>query len=86
MPEITIDDLDNLRHMLGMDPRKSRKHWFYRNYFSAPCDHASMNRLELAGWVFSVEYSGGRLFFATEPGMMAVGLTKREIAKIKETR
>ena len=72
---ITVDDLDNLRHMLGVSDRTPRG---YRNYFVAGGkDVESMERLRAAGFV--VKNDGYRMsadpcYHATAEGAKAVGL------------
>lgn len=72
----TADDLDNLRHMLGVSERCRRG---YRNFFVAGGDDvASMERLRAAGWVIRNEryrLSDGPCYHATLEGARAVGLT-----------
>lgn len=73
--QITVDDLDNLRHMLGVTA-KSRKG--YRNYFVADGkDVDSMERLRVAGFVFknaAYTLSDAPCYHATLDGAKAVGL------------
>ena len=73
--DITIDDLDNLRHMLGVGPRQPRG---YRNYFVAGGkDVESMERLRVAGLVVKNEHyraSADPCYHATLDGAKAVGL------------
>lgn len=72
---ITADDLDNLRHMLGVSDRCRRG---YRNYFVAGGDDvASMERLRAAGFVVRNEQYGlsdDSCYHATIEGARAVGL------------
>ncbi len=71
-----VNDLDNLRHMLGISSHRARKHWCYRNYFNAgDCDKPSMERLVVLGLAeqFRPDY-----WRATEAGCKAVGLTEKE--------
>jgi hypothetical protein len=79
--EHLIEDLENLRHMLGVRSDKARKHWCYRNHFNSNpgCDHyASMQRLVARG--FAVEHRKD-YFSATLHGCMAIGLTAKETHK-----
>jgi hypothetical protein len=79
--EHLLQDLENLRHMLGVRNDKARKHWCYRNHFnsSPECDHyASMQRLVAAG--LAVEYRPD-YFSATLHGCTAIGLTTKETNK-----
>lgn len=73
---ITADDLDNLRHMLGVSERCWRG---YRNYFVAGGDDVgSMERLLGAGFVVKNEryrLSADPCYHATIDGARAVGLT-----------
>ena len=72
---ITVDDLDNLRHMLGVSEKTPRG---YRNYFVAgAADVPSMERLRAAGWVIKNEaywLSSDPCYHATTEGARAVGL------------
>jgi hypothetical protein len=79
--EHLLQDLENLRHMLGVRNDVPRKRWCYRNYFNSNpgCDHyASMQRLVAAG--LAVEYRPD-YFSATLHGCMAIGLTAKETNK-----
>lgn len=73
--KITTDDLDNVRHMLGVSDRCRRG---YRNYFVAGGDDvASMERLRAAGFVVKNEgykASSDPCYHATIEGARAVGL------------
>ena len=73
--QITADDLDNLRHMLGVSERCRRG---YRNYFVAGSkDVASMERLCAAGFAIKNEQyklSADPCYHATLDGARAVGL------------
>lgn len=72
---ITADDLDNLRHMLGVNDRSPRG---YRNYFIAGGrDIESMERLRACGFVVRSErygLSADFCYHATIEGARAVGL------------
>ena len=72
---ITADDLDNLRHMLGVSDRNRRG---YRNYFVAGSDNVqSMERLRAAGFAVRNEryqLSADPCYHATIEGARAVGL------------
>lgn len=73
--QITVDDLDNLRHMLGVSERNRRG---YRNYFVAGgADVDSMERLRGAGFVVKNDHyklSDAPCYHATIEGAKAVGL------------
>lgn len=77
MGMITADDLDNVRHMLGVSERCRRG---YRNYFVAGgADVASMERLCAAGFVIQnkqYKLSADPCYHATVEGARAVGLTR----------
>ena len=72
---ITADDLDNLRHMLGVNEKCRRG---YRNYFVAGGkDVASMERLVAAGFAVKNDryaLSDAPCYHATAEGARAVGL------------
>lgn len=71
------NDLDNLRHMLGVSDRHRRG---YRNYFVAGGDDVnSMERLRAAGLVVKNErygLSSDPCYHATIEGARAVGLER----------
>ena len=76
--QITVADLDNLRHMLGVSDRCRRG---YRNHFVAGgSDVNSMERLRAAGFVVKNErihsdLTGGMpCYHATIDGARAIGL------------
>jgi cytosine/adenosine deaminase-related metal-dependent hydrolase len=73
--QITVDDLDNLRHTLGVSDKHRRG---YRNYFVAGGkDVDSMERLRAAGFVIKNErygLSADPCYHATIEGAKAVGL------------
>lgn len=72
---ITVDDLDNLRHMLGVSEQHRRG---YRNYFVAGgSDVASMERLCAAGFAVKDErykLSADPCYHATVEGARVIGL------------
>ena len=70
---LTFEDMDRLRHMLGVDPRRPAKCWGFRNYYDVGDDAAvaSMNRLAACGWVEHVKDS---IWIATLEGCRAAGL------------
>lgn len=74
-----LQDLEKLRHMLGVDAHRPRRQWAYRNYFNAAgSDVASMERLVALG--FAQQYRPD-YWRATEAGCKAVGLTEKETRK-----
>jgi hypothetical protein len=77
MATVTSEDLDNVRHMLGVSER-CRRGW--RNYFVAGGDDvASMERLRAAGLVVKNErysLSADPCYHATLEGARAIGLKR----------
>jgi len=76
--EITEDDMDSLRHMLGVRTHEKKRTWGYRNYFAAGAGSiASMERLVVAGYVTRGRATDSMTYYhATEAGMDAIGLSK----------
>ena len=71
---ITAEDVDDLRHMLGVSERTPRG---YRNYYVAAPEHPGMARLLSAGLVVKNEryrLSEDECFNATLAGARLVGL------------
>lgn len=74
---MTVNDLDNLRHMLSVSEKHPKG---YRNYFIASFgsdDGKSMERLRMEGFVTrwnSYSASGDDCYNATLDGARAVGL------------
>lgn len=75
---VTVDDLDNLRHMLGVSDRCRKG---YRNHFVAGGkDVDSMEQLREAGFVVKNDWThpdltgGMPCYHATPDGARAVGL------------
>lgn len=79
-PDISAEDMDNLRHMLGIARNVPKKQWGYRNYYaSSVSDMPSMTRLETAGLVRRGRpYEDAYYFHATEAGCLAVGLSAEQ--------
>jgi hypothetical protein len=86
----TIEDMDNLRHMLGIDALlRKPSQWGFRNYYHCDIDDPSMERLLAAGLVRSgrgTTTPSGRYmnFHATYEGCRMAGLTEeksREVGK-----
>jgi hypothetical protein len=76
--DLTSDDLDNLRHMVGASSNIPKRQWGYRNHFAAgEKDIDSMNRLETAGYVTKGKsYRNSFYYHATLKGCKAIGLSK----------
>jgi hypothetical protein len=74
---LSVDDMDNLRHMLGVSERHPRG---YRNYFVAGEDSVpSMERLRAHGLVIKNEryaLSEDSCYHATEQGARFIGLSR----------
>lgn len=83
---ITADDMDSLRHALGITASRPRKLWGFRNYY---CGHTpGMDRLCAAGFMRLVHpgkaLSGGDpVYTATREGCRAVGMTEAEIDRME---
>lgn len=89
--ELLEEDLDNLRHMLGVRKDKPRARWGYRNHFCAGVgDIPSMERLYAHGLVFrkgaypSIS-AHGVFYAATVEGMRAAGLDEAKIEEMTPT-
>ncbi len=84
--EHLIQDMDNLRHMLGVRSDKPRKQWCYRNYFNSEPGsdtYESMVRLVVAGLATQYRLN---YFCATLHGCMAIGLSAKETQKALEPK
>ena len=83
---ITADDMDDIRHALGIDNRRPRKQWGFRNYY---CGHTpGMERLVAVGFMrlarAGSELTGGDpVYAATREGCRAVGMTDAEIDRME---
>lgn len=78
--QLEVDDMDNLRHMLGMTgPRAA---WGHRNYFLAtPSTTESMARMQALGVVeWAQTLRSGLVYSATRLGCQVAGLPARRIA------
>ena len=78
---LTADDLDNLRHTLGVDMDKPPNRWGWRNYFATTEADPSFVRLVAVGFAIRIGESAGRdaVFAATRDGCRAVGMTDAQI-------
>ena len=86
---ITADDLDNLRHALGIEPTRVRSQWGFRNYYVTCPGDASFARLVACGFAEPAgTLNDGRdtVFRATREGKRAAGMTDAEIAKMEKRR
>jgi len=78
MSNSIVEDMDNLRHMLGIDLSQPKKTWGYRNFFDAgDSDLPSMERLVELGLAKRANTKAS-LFSATADGRAAVGLTEAQ--------
>ena len=78
MKNLSSDDMDNLRHMLGARSDQAKRNWGYRNHFApgSSLDVQSMERLELAGLVKEgAPYHDTFYYHATEKGCAALGFS-----------
>lgn len=87
--KITADDMDSLRHTLGVDYDRKRKHWGYRNHFVTSKTDPSMLRLVACGFMVDargrnfLDDRGETTFRATFEGCLAVGMRPEDIAKME---
>lgn len=78
MPNDTVADMNNLRHMLGVGSHIPKRDWGARNYFNAGDGHSDMPsllRLEAAGLI---ERGRPGYWHATDAGYDAIALKKRK--------
>ena len=81
----TVQDMNNLRHMLGATERYKPTQWGFRNRFITSEGHddlPSMERLHKQGLVAK---GGNHYWFATEAGMRAIGFTDRQVKRAMES-
>lgn len=70
-----IDDMDDLRHAVGMATNVAPRNWGFRNHYNADADHPGMLRLERLGFIVRGRWNGDSVFFhVTEAGCRAIGL------------
>jgi len=81
--DLTVTDMLNLKHMLGIGRHIPKNDWGYRNHFLPGGDDiASMGRLEQAGYVRrGRQYEETNFFHATESGCEAAGLNDAQTRK-----
>lgn len=83
--KLTVEDLDNLRHMLGATPPANAASIGYRNHFYIDKNDPSMLRLEEHGFVkrgsAGLGAEGEIYFHATRDGCKAAGVTAKQIAR-----
>lgn len=87
-----IDDkaIEILRHALGIESRRKRKDWGFRNYFVCDDGHPSYLKccaLSEAGYMtrrLTIGWCPGLWFCATRKGMIVAGLFEREADRILE--
>ena len=80
MKNLSFDDMDNLRHMLGARSDQAKRNWGYRNHFAASeQDVQSMERLRKAGLVERGKpYYGAHYYHANEKGCAALGFSRAQ--------
>ena len=77
-----VEDMDNLRHMLGARSTDKKRDWCYRNYYCANVGDESMERLAQQGLVIKGAEGRDQVYWhATEAGCKAIGLTDKQIKK-----
>ena len=80
---VSHEDLDNLKHMTGCDPKYKKRQWGFRNHYCASKsgkDQESMQRLLSVGYVVQgVEQERSIFFHATEAGCKAIGMKPAQI-------
>lgn len=76
--ETIVNDIDNLRHMVGAKPNIHKRDWGFRNYYNSSDtgpDVDSMKRLQAMGLVIP----GQRNYWhATEAGCKVAGLDAKQ--------
>lgn len=84
--ELTADDMEMLRHMLGATEPRPKKNWGFRNYFAAGAnDVPGLERLVAAGYCVRGEpYRTAHYYHATRAGCAAAGLSKAATARAFE--
>jgi hypothetical protein len=84
--EVTDDDMEKLRHMLGATLHRPKKTWGIRNYFAAgAADVPSLERLVAAGYCErGAPYRTAHYYHATRAGCAAAGLSKAATARAFE--
>lgn len=79
-----LEQMEILRHMLGMQSHRPLKEWGWRNYYnSAEADLEHLRVLESMGLVQQYRPHYWR---ATENGMRVAGLPQRAIMKLLSTK
>lgn len=83
--QATPEQLDNLRHMLGIGSHLKKRFWGYRNYFCA-CpgtqDYRELEEMERLGLVIRGRSQTESVYFhCTEAGCKAAGLPAATIRR-----
>lgn len=81
----TVQDMNNLRHMLGVGSHIKRANWGFRNRFITSDGHDDLPSMERMLKQGLVAKGGEHYWFATEAGMRAIGLTPRQIKRAMES-
>jgi hypothetical protein len=76
-----VDDMNNLRHMLGVGSHIPKRDWGFRNYFNAGPGHSDMPSLERLVAAGLAEQFRPEYWRATIAGMKAIGMTDKQIKK-----
>lgn len=83
---ITDDDLEKLRHMLGVGPRHPRRAWGFRNHYApGASDVPAMERLVAAGLAErGAPYREAHFYHATASGCQRAGLSKAATRRVMD--
>ena len=87
MSNITVEDMDNLRHALGIDERTKPKSYGWRNYYHTDIDDPSMAGLVAAGFMRRgrTTTTPSRIyanFHVTPAGCRMVGLSEQKAQEV----
>jgi hypothetical protein len=77
--KVEMEDIRNLKHMLGAGEHIKQKNRGYRNYAVFYSRNAEYDRLVDFGLAEMFEHEGVFKYRSTVVGMMAAGLTKKQI-------
>jgi hypothetical protein len=85
---MNIEDLDNLKHMLGVSEYTPKRQWGYRNYFACgKTDELSMERLVEAKYAERGHAYGDSFYYhATPLGAKLLKIPKKRIQELFRIR
>ena len=79
------EDLENLRHMLGAEPRYKKRDWGFRNRYCSSNDDASMERL-IANYLVvrgeTINDGKNTMYYATFGGCLRAGLSPKKAGEV----